>query len=622
MISFAKNPIAMTTTNVLNTGPNITACAARTKLFLLTLFSLHFSLFTLSAQQLTPIDKTPIYRRSFTARYELIGGSPVREAALSPDKTRVGFVRDNNLYVKELSTGAITPITHDGATNKIINGATDWVYEEEYAFTRAWEFSPDSRQIAWLRFDESAVPEFSMMRYNGNLYPTLQTFKYPKAGEPNSTVTLHVCDIATGSTRQIDTGPETDQYIPRIGWIPQGGRSSDGGLFFYRVNRLQNQFEVVLAEGRNATGNVRTIYHESSPTYVERPDNKTVTFLPDGDRFIVRQETRTGWMHLYLHSIADGLVGPITSGEWEVADIKNIDGETITYSSTELSHLALTDYSVGLNGRGKRQLSQTILETPADDPREFLTIPISRDISLNAWIMLPKGFNPTRPEKYPLLITQYSGPGSQSVSLKPLSTNDMAIYKPLLDAGIIVACVDPRGTGLRGEAFKKCTHNDLGNIETRDHIAAAQWFSNLPYVDHTRIGIYGWSYGGFIALNAILKGANTFSLAVAVAPVTSWRFYDTIYTEIYNGLPSRNPAGYDLNSPINYAGLLRGDLLLIHGSADDNVHLQNTLEMARALTAANKNFDMLIYPDNNHSMAPTARSHVRQKIASYIISNL
>jgi dipeptidyl-peptidase-4 len=327
-------------------------------------------------------------------------------------------------------------------------------------------------------------------------------------------------------------------------------------------------------------------------------------------------------MHLYLHSISRGFVAPITSGEWEVTEIKSVSGETVTYSSTELSHLAITDYSVRLNGSGKRRLAQTTPDTPADDPREFISIPVSRDISLDAWIMRPSDFNPTRPEKYPILVTQYSGPGSKSVSRRPISAGDMAIFKPLLDAGIIVACVDPRGTGRHGEAFKKCTYGDLGNIETQDQIAAAQWLSGLPYADPARIGIYGWSYGGFIALNSILRGADTFSLAVAVAPVTSWRYYDSIYTEIYNGLPESNPQGYDRNSPVNHANLLRGKLLLVHGSGDDNVHVQNTMEMTRALVAADKKFDLMIYPDDNHSMYPNGPRHVREKISSYIIRNL
>lgn len=561
---------------------------------------------TLRAQELVPADVTPIYRRSFTAKYELTGAKPVREASLSPDGAFVGFVRDNNLFVTEISSRRETQITRDGRRNWIINGATDWVYEEEYMFTRAWEFSPDSRKIAWLRFDESRVPEFTMMRYGDGLYPEPYTFKYPKAGEPNSIVTLHLYDIEKGGTQLVDTGAQTDRYIPRIGWTP------DGKLFFYRVNRLQNLFEVVLGDGR-------VIYRESSPRYVERPDNKTVTFLPDGDRFVVRQETRTGWMHLYLHSIEKGFLGAITSGEWEVTELLGVEGDLVRYLSTEPSPLTTAEYTVRLDGSDKRMVSPP-KETPADDGREFFTFAAEEGTELHGWMIKPRGFDPAK--KYPVFMSQYSGPGSQSVSRRKLPAGDMLIYEPLIEAGYIVVCVDGRGTGFRGEEFKKCTYGDLGRIETEDQIAAARRLGTLPYVDAARIGIYGWSYGGFIALNCILKGADVFALAVAVAPVTSWRYYDSIYTEIYNGLPADNPKGYDDNSPVNYAHLLRGKLLLVHGTGDDNVHVQNSFQMAKALVAADREFDMMVYPDDNHSMRPAGSRHVRRKIADYVIENL
>jgi dipeptidyl aminopeptidase/acylaminoacyl peptidase len=533
---------------------------------------------------LLELSPEPIYRRSFTARYYLVGDNadpsplftaPVRDAGFSPDGRRVAFVYDNNLFIADTDTVGTVQITRDGERNKIINGATDWVYEEEYSFTRAWEFSPDGRQIAYLRFDESRVPQFTMMRYGERLYPEPYTFKYPKAGEANSVVSLHVYDIESGGTSRIDTGPETDQYIPRIGWTPSGE------LFFYRVNRLQNHFEVVLV---GSDGNPRTIYDESSPTYVERPDEETVTFLPDGDRFIVRQETRTGWWAEDIYSIERGFV-ETTGVEDDVPSLRE------------------------WNAR-------------AADGREFFVFITEGGTELYGWMMKPDGFDPARAEKYPLFMTQYSGPGSESVFVEKIGAGDMAIYRPLLEAGYIVVCVDPRGTGGRGEAFKKCTYGQLGKLETEDQIAAARWLGTLPFVDPSRIGIYGWSYGGFVALNSILKGADVFALAVAVTPVTSWRFYDTIYTEIYNGLPADNPAGYDDNSPINYAHLLRGKLLLVHGTGDDNVHVQNSMEMAKALVAAEREFDMMIYPDDNHSMVPGGRLHVRRKIVDWVIENL
>jgi dipeptidyl aminopeptidase/acylaminoacyl peptidase len=515
-----------------------------------------------------PTDVVPIYRRSFTAHYSLTGSEPVREAALSPDGRLVGFVRDNDLFVREVATGRETRITTDGKRNQIINGATDWVYEEEFMFTRAWEWSPDSRKVAFMRFDESRVPEFTMMRYGGRLYPEPYTFKYPKAGEANSVVTVWVHDLETGRTRKVETGAETDQYIPRLGWTPAGD------LFFYRVNRLQNRFEVVLGDGR-------VIYEETSPTYVERPDDETVVFQPDGEHFIVQSETRTGWWETYLYSIGKGFVRRLSTDEQEPD---------------------MSDW----NARTK-------------DGREFFAFP-GDGVELYGWMMKPSGFSASH--KYPVFMTQYSGPGSESVFVDEIREGDMMIYRPLLEAGYIVVCVDPRGTGGRGEKFKKCTYGQLGRLETEDQIAAAIYLARLGYVDGSRIGIYGWSFGGFVALNAILKGADVFKAAVAVAPVTSWRYYDSVYTEIYNGLPADNPKGYDENSPLNYAGLLKGKLLLVHGTGDDNVHIQNSLEMARALVAAGKKFDMMTYTDDNHSMLPAGGEHVRRKIVDYVIANL
>jgi dipeptidyl-peptidase-4 len=559
----------------------------------------------MEAQDLAPLDRTPIYRRSFTARYELIGDTPVREAALSPDSTMVGFVRAGDLYIKNLATGIETRITTDGERNKIINGATDWVYEEEYAFTKAWEWSPDSRRVAYLRFDETLVPEFSMMRYGGRLYPEPYTFKYPKAGEANSVVTLHVYDLARGTTRQVDTGPETDQYIPRIGWTPGRGRRAEGKLFFYRVNRLQNHFEVVLAD---AKGGGRVIYNETSPTYVERPDEKTVTFQPDGRHFVVRNETRTGQWEEYLYSIEDGLVRMFNPLYEEYEDIE-VAPLGIDYWNERVARGEITDgrefFSFGRNADGGLATGEN-----------------NDTIELFGWMLKPADFDDSGATKYPVFMSQYSGPGSVSVFTERIGAGDRAIYDPLLEAGYVIVCVDPRGTGGRGEAFKKSTYGQLGRLETEDQIAAARHLATLPWVDSARIGIYGWSYGGFIALNSVLKGADVFAAAVAVAPVTSWRYYDTIYTEIYNGLPADNPAGYDDNSPINYAELLRGKLLLVHGSGDDNVHVQNSMEMARALVAANKQFDMMIYPDDNHSMWPSGSRHVRTKIVDWVKGNL
>ncbi|MBP3355600.1 MAG: S9 family peptidase [Rikenellaceae bacterium] len=613
-------------------------------------------------------DVRPIYRRSFTARYLLIDladGSErelvpeverKRDLTLSKDGSKAAFVSDNNLYVYDVATGSRLFATDDGRVNEIINGATDWVYEEEFAFTRAFEFSPEGDRVAFLRFDESRVREFSMMRFDGQLYNEPYKYKYPKAGEANSVVELYVCDLTTGGVSRVETGEETDQYIPRIGWTPSSQ------LYFFRENRLQNRFEVLLA-GDDLS--VRRIYDESSPTYVERVDSHTVTFLPDGDRFVVRNETAAGYMHLYLYSISKGLLNPITSGAWEVTELVEVADGRVYYLSTEGSPLRRNLYSVKLNGRDKRRLTTgegtysvsasrgmryfisyfsnastpnvVTLHEGSGKPvrvleenaalrsriaemklplKEFFTFTTERGDELNGYMVKPEGFDPER--KYPVLMTQYSGPGSQSVADKwSLGWEDVMVQR-----GYLVVCVDGRGTGFRGEAFKKCTYGDLGRKEVEDQISAARYLAALPYVDASRIGIYGWSYGGFMALGCILKGADVFAAAVAVAPVTSWRFYDSVYTEVYNGLPQSNPKGYDENSPIHFAGLLRGKLLIVHGTGDDNVHVQNTYEMTRALTRAGKQFDMMIYTDANHSMVPDGSGHVRSKMIDWVSENL
>ena len=607
---------------------------------------------------------TPIYRHSFTTEYRLWDGSRMcdvapdiaakRDASFSPDGRMVAFSSGNDLYIYDTADGQTRRITGDGEWNAVINGTTDWVYEEEFGFTRAYAFSPDSRRLAYLRFDESRVPMFGMMRFDGRLYNRAYEFKYPKAGDENSTVTLHLYDVADGTTRRIDTGGDSDQYIPHIGWTPAGE------LYFYRTNRRQNRFEVVME--RN--GELRTIYCEQSPLYVERPSAATVHFI-DGERFIVREESSAGWWHLYLYSVDKGLVRQLTSGRWEVTQLAGADSRNVWYVSTERSPLQRDLYRIGLNGKGKRRLTEgdgwhavradagrsgavtryidtyssarstgrtTVCDgdgrvvrvlaegRPAEGVpcREFFTWTTERGDTLNAYVVRPRDFDPSR--RYPVLLTQYSGPGSQEVADR---------WRPdwcdvLADEGYIVAATDGRGTGCRGEAFKKQTYGQLGRLETEDQISFARWMAAQPYVDAERVGIYGWSYGGFMALNCALKGDGLFRVAIAVAPVTSWRFYDSIYTETYNGLPADNPAGYDDNSPLNFAECLspRTRLLMIHGTADDNVHFQNSMEMARRLNSRGEQYDMMVYPDQNHSMMPSDMRNVRVKMLSYILEHL
>lgn len=610
----------------------------------------------------------PIYRHSFTADYYVakVGGRAEalapeiegkRDAVISPDNRWVGFVAENDLYIADVQQGgAVRRLTDDGKRNHIINGATDWVYEEEFAFTRAFAFSPDGQKVAYLRFDESEVEEFEMMRYGAQLYNRPYKFKYPKAGERNSAVELYVYDIATGKRTKVDVGAEVDQYIPRIGWTPRGE------LYFFRENRLQNHFEVLLASAEGAS---RVIYDERSPRYVERVDDRTITFLSDGDRFVVRNETESGYYHLYLYSASRGRLRALTEGAWEVTEVVEVTDERVYFISTETSPLRRNLYSVKLNGKGKRCITDRdgmyriapsrgmryyisyfssvdapqvvtlhrangeqvrVLEDNADyvkettdlPRKEFFTFTTERGDRLNGYMVRPSDFDKSK--KYPVLMTQYSGPGSQSVA----DSWSLGWEDAMVQNGYVVVCVDGRGTGFRGEEFKKLTYGQLGRLEVEDQISAARYLQTLAWVDAERIGIYGWSYGGFMALGAALRGGDLFKMAIAVAPVTSWRYYDSVYTEVYNGLPQQNAAGYDDNSPINFAEGLspRTSLLIIHGTGDDNVHFQNTVEMVRALNRAGKQFDLAIYPDDNHSMVPAGRVHVRDRMVRYTLENL
>ncbi len=604
----------------------------------------------------------PIYRRSATADYYLaeVGGTArkvleqVRDVEFMPNGKSLVYAKENNLYIYDIATSLSKAITADGEWNKIINGTSDWVYEEEYGFTQAYAVSPDGAKIAYLRFDESEVPTFEMMRYDDRLYNRAYSFKYPKAGDRNSVVTLHLYDVHTGKVEQVPTGDDSDQYIFNLVWTPSGK------LSFYRVNRLQNHFEVLLCEANG----VRTIYEERSAKYVERPSSATIQFI-DNERFIVSEETTAGYNHLYLHSIEKGRLNAITSGRWEVTSVVGVAKNRVYYLSTERSPLSRDLYSVALNGKGKRlhteaeafyavqpsvgmryyirtattadvpnivtihQLSGKVVDTLVDNrakvaergvwaKREFKQFVTERGDTLNYYIQLPFGFDKSK--KYPVLLTQYSGPGSQSVRNRwSLDWEDALPHD-----GYIVACCDGRGTGFRGEEFKKCTYADLGRKEVEDQISFARFLAKQEFVDAERIGIYGWSYGGFMALNCALHGEGLFRMAIAVAPVTSWRYYDTIYTEIYNGLPQDNPKGYDDNSPLSHAEKLaeRTQLLIIHGTADDNVHFQNSMEMCRRLNAAGKQYDMMVYPDQNHSMRPSATTLVRQKMIDYTLEHL
>lgn len=614
-------------------------------------------------------DVEPIYRHSSLANFYIysIGDGKLimlssrgkqQEATLSPDSKKAAFVRDNNLYIIDLASGVEKQVTFDGRKGEIINGIPDWVYEEEYGFSRAYQWAPSSDAIAFYRFDERNVKSYNMNVFDTLLYPKNVTFKYPKAGEANSKVEIKVYNLNSAQTSSIDIGEETDIYIPRIKWT-----NREDILSVSRMNRLQNRYDLMLADV--VLGASKVVYSESSDSYIDRVDDQKITFLPDGKRMIIKSEV-DGFMHLYLYDLNGKKLNQITSGAFEVADIAGFDEKSgkIYFNSNEISPLGNQLYVIGLNGKGKKRLTQnsgtntvtmsegakfyichnssinsptvaTLHKSNGDLVRvlednaklkakvetynmptvEFIQVPNDNGYLMDGYIIKPHDFDSTK--VYPLFMTQYSGPGSKSVK----DSWGMGWEASLVADRYLVACVDGRGTGAHGAKYRQCTYGELGKYETEDQIAAAKWFATLPYVDGERIGIYGWSFGGFMALNCILKGADVFKMAISVAPVTSWRFYDTIYTEIYNGLPQDNAKGYDDNSPLFHAEKLKGKLLLAHGTADDNVHIQNTYQMIDQLLDEGKDFEWVIYPDKNHGMGDK-RNALTKKMINFTHSNL
>ena len=612
----------------------------------------------------------PIFRHSFTADYYLYNLTTknltkvlekVQEPTISPDGTKICFAKENNLFVYDILTKAITQVTTDGKKNAIINGITDWVYEEEFAFVRAFDWSADSKKIAFIRFDESEVPEFSMNIFQKNLYPTVETFKYPKAGEKNAVVSLHVYDVNSKSKKDINLGNYSDFYIARMKW------TNDANVLSVQVlNRHQDNLDLIFVDG--TTGTAKVVLNEKDKAYVDVTDN--LTFLKDNS-FIWTSE-KDGFNHIYLYDKTGKLKNQVTKGNWEVTSYYGFDDKTKTvfYQSVENGSIVRDVYKISLDGKNKVKLSQQVgtnaatfspdftyfintyssSKVPAtytlnnskdgkqtqsivdnvalsdklkkyDLPnKEFFELTTEKGNKLNAWMIKPKDFDATK--KYPVFMFQYSGPGSQQVANHWLDTNDMW-FMMLSQQGYIIACVDGRGTGFKGAAFKKVTQKELGKYEVEDQIDAAKVIGNYAYVDKSRIGIFGWSYGGFMASNCIMKGADVFKMAIAVAPVTNWRFYDSVYTERYMQTPQENASGYDENSPINHVSKLKGNFLLIHGTADDNVHVQNSMQMIEALVQANKQFDWAIYPDKNHGIyGGKTRIQLFNKMTNFIKEKL
>jgi len=611
-----------------------------------------------------------IYRHSFTADYYLydLGTKKlskvldqVQEPTFSPDGMKIGFAKENNLFIYDIASKATTQVTTDGQKNAIINGITDWVYEEEFAFVRAFDWSVDSKKLAYIRFDESKVPEFSMSVYKKDLYPTVETFKYPKAGEQNASVSLYVYDVAAKSAKTIDLSAYSDFYIARMKW------TNDANVLSAQVlNRHQDNLDLLFING--TTGAVKVVLNEKDKAYVDVTDN--LTFMKDNS-FIWTSE-KDGYNHIYLYDNLGALKNQITKGKWEVTAYYGLDekAKTVYYQSVEGGSTVRDVYRIGLDGKNKVKLSQQVgtntatfspnyqyfinayssavvpptytLNTAKDGKmvqaildntalltklknydlpaKEFFELTTEKGHTLNAWMIKPKDFDAKK--KYPVFMYQYSGPGSQQVAKDWLDTNDLW-FMMLAQQGYITVCVDGRGTGFKGADFKKVTQKQLGKLEVEDQIDAAKVLGTYSYVDKARIGIFGWSYGGFMSSNCIMKGADVFKMAIAVAPVTNWRFYDSIYTERYLQTPQENASGYDDNSPINFVSRLKGNFLLIHGSADDNVHVQNSMQMIEALVQANKQFDWAIYPDKNHGIyGGKTRIQLFNKMTNFIKEKL
>ena len=622
-----------------------------------------------------------IYRHSFHATYyvydfntktlqPLSENGKQRLATFSPDATKVAFMRDNNLFIKDLKTGEEKQFTKDGLYNHIINGAPDWVYEEEFSFSQGFYWSPDSKKIAFMKFDESNVREFQMEEFEG-LYPDWYSFKYPKAGEDNSIVEIYVYNLESGKTVKMDTGKETDIYLPRIAWT-----KDPNVLAIQRLNRHQNHLEILAADA--TTGKSRMFYDETNEYYIDITDDWH--FLEDGKRFLMTSE-KSGYNHIYLCNL-DGTQGKqLTNGPWDVTEVYGFDGKEVYFQAAKNTPIARQIYAVNLKGKMRevigregtnsatfsKDFSYLInVNSTISQPRQFelytnkgklvrvlednhefaeklktfnlgekklmkindpaFVLPDGTQVDVDAWQILPPNFDPAK--KYPVLIYVYGGPGHQTVS-NSWANSDYWWMQLLAQHGIISVSINNRGSGAQGEVFKKMTYLQLGKYETEDMITLAKYMAKQPYVDGNRIGIYGWSYGGFMAANGITKGADVISTAVSVAPVTNWRYYDNIYTERYMRTPQENPEGYDANSPVSNTAMIKGNYLLCHGSGDDNVHYQNAMELIKAMISNGKQFDLMIYPNKNHGIyggyeygSGECRMHLFNKIDNFLFEHL
>lgn len=622
------------------------------------------------SKMLIATDMVSVYRHSYTAFYYILDLKTMTFESLdekrniqtlaefSPNGRFVSYISENNIFVKNLSNGKIQQLTRDGQKNHLINGTTDWVYEEEFTYTKAYEWSPDSKHIAFLKFDESQVKEFSMPLY-GSLYPELYTFKYPKAGEDNSKVTLHIQAIGKKKAKQIILGEY--EYIPRIKFSP-----INSTLLVQTLNRHQNTLQFYKFDAQGKSNKAEMFYKITDEAYVEIDDN--LAFLNDGTSFITTSE-KDGFKHIYrIHF--NGNIEQITSGRWDVIEVKGHDrvSKNIYFTSAEYGATQKDLFSVHVESKNKIRLSKKLGNTDATfstgmkyfiqvwsdantppvttlhrqdgseiqvlednqalkdklsayklQKKEFLNID-GAESKLNAWRILPYNF--TSSEKYPVYLFVYCGPGSNTV-IDRWDGATFLYHQLLAQKGYMVVSVDTRGTQFRGAQFLKSTYRQLGKLELEDIIAVAQSLKKVDFVDSERIGIQGWSYGGYMSSLAMTKGAGNFKMGIAVAPVTNWRYYDNIYTERFMRTPQENAEAYDQNSPINFCDNLEGSYLIIHGSGDDNVHYQNTMEMVNAMVKANKQFDMFIYPNRNHGIyGGNTRMHIFDQMLNYTLENL
>jgi dipeptidyl-peptidase 4 len=616
-------------------------------------------------------DAEPIYRRSSKANYYIFDIATKKTIALSesgkqmfplfaPDGIKIAFVKDNNLFIKDLEKNIETAVSTDGALNKIKNGWADWVYEEEFSKADYFDWSSNSQYLAYVKFDEAHVKEFTLDYFRSGLYPEKYTYKYPKAGEDNSIVSVNIYDAITKKTVRADIGNNKDIYIPRINFT-----NNPLVLSIQRLNRLQNKLELLFTDAISGKGFVA--YTDESKTYVDITDD--LVFVANKG-FIISSE-RDNYNHLYYYGLDGKLINQITSGKWDVIEFKGFDESknTLYYVSTENGAINRDVYSIKLNGKDKKRLSTQngftdfdftngfkyyisnysnantpnvhelhsidgklikILENNENlrnkmknytlSTRDFFKFKTSEGIELNGWMMKPHNFDSTK--KYPVYMFAYNGPGSNECN-NSWDPFEYFWHNLLNQEGYLVVCVDGRGTLGRGREFKHSTYMQLGKLETIDQLEAAKYMGALPYVDKSRIGFQGWSYGGYMAALMITKGADLIKTAVSVAPVTNWKYYDNIYTERFMRKPQDNASGYEDNSPVNFVKQIKGNYLLIHGSTDDNVHLQNSMEMAAAMVKYNIPFEYMVYPNKNHGIAGgMTRMHIFSKILKFVKENL